>query len=212
MSSTVENDLRPAYEAACSMVDEAISIVAAGIKDSAIVRTFRFPPDISVPCEQYLLYFTQFLRDLGIDSTAEIRHQADQILFRVVPTTGTEALERIAAALNVYLRMSSMPQLLLSEQNSDIAVAQLRANVFHLQSQLQLAQGTIQAKDATIQVLSIATFQHQKSTDSDTEDKEPLLGKAISVTPLRVRGLEFNLPYVLRQLRRRFRFKRSKRP
>ena len=212
MSCTVEGYLRTAFEAACSMVDEATTNLAAGIKGNSLMRVFRFPREISVPCEQYLLYFAQFLRDLGIESSAEIRHQADQILFHVIPATGTEALERIAAALNVYLRMSSMPpSLLSSEQNSDIAVAQLRANVLHLQSQLQLAQGTIQAKDASIQLLSIAGFQHEKPADLDADDKEPLLGKAITVTPFRLKGIQFNLPYILRQLRRRLSFRRNKR-
>src|SRR5882724_5613846 len=91
-SCTVQEHLRPAFDAACSMVDDAIANLTAGINGSVLMAVFRFPSEISLPCEQYLLYFAQYLRELDIESSAEIRHQADQILFRVVPATGPEAL------------------------------------------------------------------------------------------------------------------------
>ena len=47
---------------------------------------FEFPDAVRVPCEQYLLYFAQFLRDLGVEASSELRHEVGMVLFSVTPT------------------------------------------------------------------------------------------------------------------------------
>ena len=108
----------------------------------------------------------------------------------------------------------------------DIALMQLRANVSHLQGQLVLAQGmvqlgqaTIQAKNETInaQAMQLAMFQHnqliqpgaaeitrlEQSTPAARPDSEPLFGNSVKVTPLKLKGIEVDLPNMLRALKRR---------
>jgi hypothetical protein len=36
------------------------------------VTFFDFPEPVKVPCQQYLLYFVQFLKDVGVEATAEL--------------------------------------------------------------------------------------------------------------------------------------------
>jgi hypothetical protein len=52
---------------------------------SAVTAVFEFPAPIKSACEQYLLYFAQFLRDLGIEAEAELKEEAGRVLFSVTP-------------------------------------------------------------------------------------------------------------------------------
>lgn len=207
---TLEQHVRPAFEVAKSVVDEATAHLEAGARRGALVRVFRFPPEISSACEQYLLYFGQFLRDLGVEADTEIQHRAGEVLLRVIPASSAEALERIAATLQVYLGLTAMPQA-VSVPTSGIAIARLHANILHLQSQLQLARSEMQAKDAAIQMLSIGGFQSRYG-GGPAEDKEPLLGRAVSLTRYKGKWFEIDLPHIVRQLRGWFSPRRRRKP
>tara|TARA_R110000824_G_scaffold172763_1_gene350726 strand:+ start:395 stop:1582 length:1188 start_codon:yes stop_codon:yes gene_type:complete len=113
---------------------------------------FEFPPEIHTSCSQYLLYFSQFLHDLGIEASADLYENAGKTLFSVTPKSRTEALERIREALFVYLNLPERSdELLFSLSGTDQAVIQLKSQVQFLNAQLGLAQATIQAKDAAIE-------------------------------------------------------------
>jgi len=115
------------------------------------LRGLNFPPAVRTACEQYLLYFVQFLEDLGIKASAELKEDAQRVLFSVTPANGASALEQIRQALEIYLGLPAMPDFSSAEgQYQNLAVQQLHANILHLQSQLTLARATLQAKDATI--------------------------------------------------------------
>jgi len=130
---------------------------------------------------------------------------------RVIPATSAEALERIAATLQVYLGLTAMP-LAVSVPMSEIAIARLHANILHLQSQLQLARSEMQARDAAIQTLSIGRFQSDRYGGAPAEDKEPLLGRAVSLTRYKGKWFEIDLPHIVRQLRGWFSPRRRRKP
>jgi len=209
LSSTTGEYLRPWLEFAVGLVDEAICGLKADSNPAALSRIFSFSPDISAACQQYLLYFGQFLQDLGIAADTQTRHEANRVLFSVNPASGTQAIGRIAALLNVYLAMSYAPRFPLAA-DADIAVVQLRANIQHLQSHLQLARGTIQAQDVTIHLLSKISLEQNQTVNTRADDKEPLFGKAVSAVKYRGKWFEIDVPYILRRLRRRFSFRRGK--
>jgi hypothetical protein len=71
--------------------------------------SFNFPEELKIPCEQYLLYFAQFLQDLGINATSNLKEEAGKVLFSVTPTDDQEALGKIREALAVYLNLPSSP-------------------------------------------------------------------------------------------------------
>ncbi len=70
---------------------------------------FNFPEQFKTPCEQYLLYFAQFLQDLGISATSNLKEEAGKVLFSVTPTDDKEALDKIREALAVYLNLPASP-------------------------------------------------------------------------------------------------------
>ncbi|MGC2237929.1 MAG: hypothetical protein WA584_17345 [Pyrinomonadaceae bacterium] len=60
-----------------------------------ILASFNFPDEIKVPCKQYLEYFATFLKDLGLNATANLKEEAGKVLFSVTPTDDIEALDKI---------------------------------------------------------------------------------------------------------------------
>lgn len=181
-----------------------------GYGDSVAVL-FDFPEEVRVPCEQYLLYFGQFLRDLGVQSTSDLSHEAGQVLFTVTPTDSRTALDKVRAALNVYLRLPSSP--VGDPSHDEIAVQRLESSVLRLQGDLRLASAELQAKNTTIQAqeLIIQTqkgllngeivFDSIRDVTPNAEDKEKLLGGIVALATYKEKGVEVNLAELYRKLK-----------
>jgi hypothetical protein len=191
-------------------------IEAALVPDKLIRVQFAFPDSIKSACEQYLIYFIQFLRDLGIHAGAELKEEAHSVLFTVRPKDETQALSRIWEALQIYLQIPALQEFeSASSLSNNIAVSQLKANVSHLQGQLHLAAALLQAKEASISAkdAEIATLQDRLdlrffSANADTEedqpdDAEPLIEGFVDVKKFELAkgSLEINAPQVLRKLK-----------
>jgi hypothetical protein len=204
----------PIVRDVCEEVD---AFLAASARKGALVALFQFPPEVRTACEQYLVYFGQFLQDLGIRATTELKEQACGILFTVTPESGPEALERIQEALDLYLRMPESPDFdAEATRHTDVAVQQYAANVYHLRSQLALAQALLETKNATIESLQAANLHYKQllgtnaqsqgqlasASAGETQGDEPTLGGAITITPYVGKGFQLNLPFILRKLRR----------
>jgi excisionase family DNA binding protein len=182
----------------------------------SVTVPFEFPAPVKTACEQYLLYFAQFLKDLGVEVEAKIEERASVVLFSVTPTDKSQALDNIREALEIYLRMPSAPNFdAAASQFGDVAVSQLKANVLHLQSQLMLANATLEMRNAVIEArgVEIASLKEaidlmglkpQDAPDSrGNADKEPLVGDLVSVKKYNYKFLEIDFPRLLRRLRRR---------
>jgi hypothetical protein len=196
----------------------ALMTLETSVIDESLVVSFDFPEDIKVPCEQYLLYFVQFLKDLGVEATSDLRHQAGRVLFSVTPTDEKEALYKIRAALEAYLHLPASPTSGFLGIESDIAIQRLVANIHHLEGQLVLAQAVLQAKDATIGAQQL-TMDHQQrilngevvfeslrtvTPNTTSKDKEELLSGTLAITRYEGKGFEINLPELFRKLRNLF--------
>lgn len=198
------------------LIQSAHESLLSQTNPNALFSFFQFPKSIQTACEQYLLYFVQFLEDLGIEAEADIRHEAQQVLFSVTPKEGPEALDKIREALNIYLQLPGMPEFAQEAAAvTDIAVRQLEANVLHLTSQLRLAEATIEAKNEAIKALRISRQLLANSGDAkniditqitieaeETDSEELMPG--VEVIPLEGKGLKIDLPGILRKLKRRF--------
>ncbi|WP_427137344.1 hypothetical protein [Psychrobacillus psychrodurans] len=194
--------------------DEVIEDLLSEETD-AVFSVFSFPEHVSIPCEQYLLYFAQFLKELGIDATADIKHEAGNVLFSVTPTSGHSALMQIRQALDIYLQMP----VILSNSNymqipNDPKVQQLLANIQHLNGQLMLSNAILQVKEQTIQQQQVIIRQHQQIIDAtilqnsllsisqnEMDDKEDILGGTVSIKKFEGKGFELNLPTIYRWVR-----------
>lgn len=184
------------------------------VRNNSLVTWFNFPAPIKASCEQYLIYFLQFLEDLGIKANSEIKEDAGRVLFSVTPVDGPSALGKIKEALEVYLDLPRNQEFNAAvDEFSNIAVSQLKANVFFLKSQLSLAHAMLEAKNATIDALKLSVFRQQQmltgsnpsqDVQPDEKDCEPILGDTVHLTKYEGKFLKVDLPTILRRLKRSF--------
>lgn len=194
-------------------VDEIDNRLASGSSRRSVVRLFSFPEEVAFTCQQYLLYFVQFLRDLGIDASSELKHEAGRVLFSVTPNNKEGALDTIRTALNVFLRLPASP--VTSDMNSEIAVQRLEAQVLRFQSDLKLASAELQAKNATIEANTLTidiqkrllngeillnSMKNVSPKDKDA-DREELFGGTVALTVYKKGGAEISLAKIFRWLK-----------
>jgi hypothetical protein len=186
--------------------------------ENSLVAWFEFPEAIKVPCEQYLQYFVQFLRDLGVEANSELKQQAGHVLFSVTPVDKEDALESIRDALDIYLRLPSSP---LNDFGTagDAEIQRLAANILHLKGQLQLARAVLQANNATIQAQHFTIGQQQQllsdqiversvvKVDPVSANTESLLGGRLSLGEYQGKGVAVNLAMLFRDLKKLFKRK-----
>ena len=121
---------------------ETVQQIESKIDENLISFSFNFPNELKTPCEQYLLYFAQFLQDLGINATSNLKEEAGKVLFSVTPTDDVEALDKIREALAVYLNLPSSP-IGDIEYSENFALMRLQQQVRNLQHAQQMAKTEI---------------------------------------------------------------------
>ncbi|MCW3124804.1 MAG: hypothetical protein JWO03_462 [Bacteroidetes bacterium] len=195
------------------------------VNPNSVFVYFDFPVLIRNACNQYLIYFTQFIADMGIDVNSEIIEEPNQTLFKVTPKDKGEALSKIREALDIYLTLPTNQDFeSQAERFPDLAVMQLSKKIHDLkgdfkiaemqmkmqESMIQLKDATIQLKDATIgtlelRVLELSQYQ-QKSSDEkkELEKEEDLIKGIVSVKKFEAKGVSVNLGELLRMLKRKF--------
>lgn len=202
---------------------EVEQILESRLREKSLVVSFDFPEEVRVPCEQYLLYFVQFLKDLGVEATAELQHEAGQVLFAVTPTDKDEALDKIRIALANYLKLAASPVNPGSVLNSEIEVQRLSANIQHLQGQLTLAHAVLQAKDATIELQQATIGQQRRFIDGEImlesmkdvtpkpkeKDVEEVFDGLAEITKYEGKGFNLNLPEAFRRMKQLFKEKKG---
>ncbi|MDP9739373.1 UNVERIFIED_ORG: hypothetical protein QFZ59_001203 [Bacillus sp. B2I3] len=187
-------------------------------REGSLVSFFDFPEQVRVPCEQYLVYFVEFLKNIGIGATTEISHQAGKVLFAVTPESKETALEQVREALNIYLQLpNNFANASFMNMHMEPKEQQLMANIQHLNGQLMLANALVQTQSEIIQSQRITIEQQQLIVDStilqqsllidskniDSKDKEEILGGTISLTNLEGKGFQINLPSIYRWFRQK---------
>lgn len=192
--------------------------LTASMRPDSLVALFDFPVDVRVACEQYLLYFVEFLKDIGVEAQADLTHDAGRVLFSVTPRDGLQALDRIREALEAYLELPASKDLGdMSSLAADPRVQQLVANLQHLKGQLYLAAAALQLKDATIAQLSMArdvvrpktisgevlqsSLRLIDSSASPHVDEEEIISGVVSISQYKAKGVTINLAEIYRRLR-----------
>ncbi|MGE7761519.1 hypothetical protein [Peribacillus sp. NPDC097895] len=213
-NETINSFIEGGLSSIKKIYDEVINKLLSQGKNT-VLSIFNFPEQVRTPCEQYLLYFVQFLKELGIEATADIKHEAGDVLFSVNPISGHTALMQIRQALEIYLQM---PDILSNTNNMqmpiDPKVQQLMANIQHLNGQLMLSNAISQAREETIQHQQVTIRQQQVIIDAtiiqhsllsisqgENNEKEEILGGTVSLTKIQGKGFEVNLPTIYRWIR-----------
>lgn len=182
----------------------------------SVSAQFDFPADVKTACEQYLLHFVEFLRDLGVEATAELREAISGVMFSVTPRDHVEALDRIRLALNVYLRLPGatfvgMP----ADVAEQLAIQKLEMTVHFLKAQLAAAESKslYLAAAATAQRYTIELLQAERdpriisaepTNRIDPDEQERILNGLVAITKYKGEGFEIDLPELYRRLRTLF--------
>lgn len=200
---------------------EAEAEIADLQNQNSVTISIEVPDEIRAPYSQYITYFSQFLKDLGVESTSELHNEASNILFTITPTDSSQALDKIRAALEIYLCLPNSPVSDYPEISTGIEVQRLTANIHHLKSQLslvraqnQLNEAMLEAKDVTIQALRYTIIQQKQLLNGDISSaiiditpapqinkKEDLLEGIVSLTKYEGQGFEINFAEIFRRLK-----------
>lgn len=203
------------YRAAFQAIHEQVEAsLKSALSAHSVLMFFDFPDEVKIACEQYLLYFAKFLKDLGVEAETALTNEAGQVLFTVTPVDETHALDSIRSALDVYLRLPSSP--IEDATNESIAVQRLEANILRLRSDLKLAAAELQAKNTTIEAKQLIIDVQKamlngeilvgsmKNVTAQPEDKEHLIDGLVALSTYKDKGVEINLGEVLRRVKNLF--------
>src|SRR5688500_5103489 len=81
-SNSIRDEVGHWVEVITPLLEHAREVLSEEVQRDTLVTLFRFPPAVRAACEQYLVYFGQFLEDLGIRATTDLRHrEAGDVLF-----------------------------------------------------------------------------------------------------------------------------------
>lgn len=173
--------------------------VVEEMSGESLVKYFKFPTDLSTFCEQYLLYFVQFLRDLGVHADAEVKRRADEVLFKVTPSDSYVALDQIRQALDIYLEMAISPVSYMpsSGVGSDLAIDRAVFQVANLQNNANLMVAERRAIEMERRAFESA-LQLDRATIVKQQDHIEMLQVAlrsgVSQHPLAIAGTEMGSP------------------
>jgi hypothetical protein len=161
-------------------------IVVEGNKNS-IGIIFDFPIEIKEPCEQYLIYFTKFLKDSGINAASNLKEEAGKVLFSVTPKDDVEALDKIRKALAIYLNLPSSP-IIYNESFAAMRLHQQIENLQHSQRmlvrELQFNEKLLIAQSEIIHEKNIIISQQQSVIEQQSKIIEKLSSKSIMMDSL----------------------------
>lgn len=197
------------------ITDKVNSLLINSTEENSLVNIFDFPEHIKTACEQYLIYFVDFLKEIGIDASIDMEHEASKLLFSVTPNSNGEGLEQIKKALDIYLQLPVViDSKNISYLNNEPKVQQLVANIQHLNSQLLLSNAMVQTQKLTIDNQQVVISQQRKIIDANIlqqsytavtnvkeDNKEKLLGGAVSLTKVKGTGFEIDLPNIYRWIK-----------
>ncbi len=226
---TLIDAIHLAVEKFKSAHQKAFNELSKKAKDNSLTtKLLNFPEEVRIPCEQYLLYFAEFLRDLGVNATTDITHEAGEILFRVTPSDSDQALDRIKFALDVFLQLPKGELVIVPDPDFEIAMLKVKANVDHLNSQLSLAkaeikvkereiqafEATLETKDISIEFLREKLNQQKRLLNGEiaegiidiepkpkVEDKEEFFDGVFALTQYEEKGFRVNLAQLYRKLK-----------
>lgn len=166
---------------------QTITEITSKLQNDTLLTFFNFPEEIKTSCAQYLLYFAEFLKDLGINATTNLKEDAGKILFSVIPTDDIEALDKIREALALYLNLPSSP-IVYDDSFAAMRMQQQIENLQHSQKmkerELQLTKKFLIVQSETIREKNIIISQKDSIIEQQNKVIEKITSKSIMIDSL----------------------------
>jgi len=187
LNSTVISEIEKSLEEIKICIENTLKIVNLRTEENSLTGSFDFPDELKVPCKQYLLYFAQFLKDLGINANTNLKEEAGKVLFSVTPIDNIEALDKIREALAVYLNLPSSP-IVYDESFAAMRLQQQIENLQHSQKmaarEMQLTERLVIAQSEMIQEKNIIISQKDSIIEQQNKVIEKITSKSIMIDSL----------------------------
>lgn len=199
-----------AFTILSKLVEETNERLISTIDKDTILTYFQFPEEIKTACKQYLIYFTQFIADIGISVDTEIKEEAKKTLFKIIPRDKTQGLKLIQEALEIYINAPSSMEFQIQIANyNDVSIRQWEANIYHLKSQLALANSILQSHQATIESLQLSNYQYRqllelKNNKPKNDNEEDIIKGIVSLKKYDGKGFSIDFAELFRRLKRSF--------
>lgn len=218
-NKTVESWIIESLMAIKDVFDSTEVICAVQDEDAPLKAVFSFPQHLEKACEQYLIYFGEFLTDLGISADVQLREVGKNILFSVSPDDKEEALKRVKSALAIYLKLPNVYEESKSEFAMDVdpIIQRHIANIEHLRSQLRLSEAVVRLQASEITSIRNALMSTQGSmtiiiensldvvnTSGQVEKREEFFCGALKFIPWKKGPIEIDAGKIVSSLKRLF--------
>ncbi len=210
-STTIKNLYNALIPKVVEIHQKALNNLEEGFANYPFKAHFVFPDHIKHECEQYLVYFGQFLSDIGIESHTEISRKGKEILFSVAPNDKNEAIERVSQAFSLFLTIPALHNEHIKPVSTgvenQIKFQRMEAAINHLKSQIRLAEATILAQQDHI--ISLKEFNTNvlvtsliKVIENDKESKGvSFFDDLIKIKPYKGKGFEIDIPRVVSKVK-----------
>ncbi len=200
----VESILSYAKKISLAQKQAHVTLVNEEPKD-ALVKLFNFPKEYEAICVQYLVWFGEFLAELGIKAQVISEQNGASTKFIVAPEDAEETLAQVEKLFYTYL---SLPYAeFLPASNSDSSnkalVLSLKAQVDHFKTQIEFKEAVIETKNATICTLNTRYEQASKELlllKAVKDDRLELFDGAFSLGPVEWGPFKFSPKVVLEKL------------
>jgi hypothetical protein len=177
-----------------NLLESTERALAARQGAGSLLMRFDFPPQVQGACEQYLTFFAQFLRDLGVEADTSLRHEGTTALFEVTPQDKDQALEQIARALSLYLQLPDAPGVEMAAFHStDTQVLQLAAVVQGYSAQLSFGRAALSAAESRLsaQAQEIRSLQREVGfLERESEIRLQVISEQRALLQQQARGIE----------------------
>lgn len=164
------------------------------------VKVFEFPKEYESICSQYLIWFGEFLQNLGVDASVSTENNNGQTSIIVSPKDATELTGKIEMLFYQYISLpysEYLPALDTSISTEDkFKVQMLTSQIENFKSQVQMKDAVIEMKDLSI--MNLKESYDKKSSElmliqrmKNSKDIEILDG-SFSLGEIKWGALKFN--------------------
>lgn len=152
----------------CTIEETKIALTKNNAK-KLLIKIFDFPPEYKNICSQYLIWFGEFLENLGVEADVSTENKGGKTFLVVSPVENVEMLEKIEQLFYQYVSLPYVevlpPRQEMSslEQHTFLAVKQ---QIQMLEMQIESKDSVIENKKSTIVSLNATITSHANTIDT----------------------------------------------
>ena len=131
------------------------------------VKVFDFPKEYESICSQYLIWFGEFLKNLGIDASVSTENNNGQTSIIVSPKDASELTDKIEMLFYQYISLPYSEYLPASDRSIS---TEDKFKIQILTSQIENFKSQIQMKDAVIEMKELSLMNLKESYDKKNSE------------------------------------------